>query len=766
MFSGSGLFWLLPFLLLTINAKEKPMAEKKVVGRLVNTVSFQTDRASLQKALADIKKVKDAMKGLVVPANAMRKQTAAMKQQTQGLRQQTKAKSDYYIVQKAIDKREKAQLATQEKYSRAKQKQAQAEKSIASARIRQAVGNLTSDGSGQKASQSLFANMMRNEARMGKIHSRALAENAKRDRVAAQNAARVSARRMDTVRSDRFGLTSRFGAGAGRKFDSIANQFSSGAISARMYRQQVSALRRDLSAAANAQRGFNGTLKDMRSAFVQATASYTAFAGISGAANIGKQYEARQAGMLVGTGDPEKARKQIAFLDKEIYRLGLDQQVASQGFVQMSVAAKGILSEGDLQNLFKGLGELSTAVQLDPFRFEKTILAISQVMNKTQLMSEEIKSQLGEQLPGSLEAVRRATEKFMKKDVSTKELMELMKNGKLLAKDILPLLGKEFADMARQGGALRYALNSLNSVQGRLNKSFKDWVSSIYQGGLLDGLRDLYKTLDQLFYYMAQGGDSAIGQFLKGFLGQLENSIVFIYNNMLDLYYMLKYDFGVSGADMELLGKVAYWAAIVGALNSTFKLMTMIFGGGMLGMITKTTAAISGFGAATTATAGSAGAFGLLGTQLTALTSAIGSILAPLTVIAAAIGGTYWAQQKYNDLSPKGKLDYQLKTTTASNTLNNDYYGGKFALGQQGNLPNTNPYLQMMVAAVQTDYAIRLAELERKMKEEAPPLRLDVAVKDTEFAKAIDVRFAEGFGKVMGTILPASAPSAPSLLVR
>ena len=140
------------------------MAEKKVVGKLVNTVSFQTNRASLQKVLADIKKVKDAMKGLVVPANAMRKQAAAMKQQTQGLRQQTKAKSDYYIVQKAIDKREKSQLATQEKYSRAKQKQAQAEKSIASARIRQAAGNLTSGGSGQKASQSLFADMMRNEA--------------------------------------------------------------------------------------------------------------------------------------------------------------------------------------------------------------------------------------------------------------------------------------------------------------------------------------------------------------------------------------------------------------------------------------------------------------------------------------------------------------------------------------------------------------------------------------------------------------------------
>ena len=225
------------------------------------------------------------------------------------------------------------------------------------------------------------------DRRQARIHSRALAENAKRDRVASQNAARVSARRMDTIRSDRFGLTNRFGSGAGRKFDSIASQFSSGAISARMYRQQVSALRRDLSAAANAQRGFNGTLKDMRSAFVQATASYTAFAGISGAANIGKQYEARQAGMLVGTGDPEKARKQLAFLDKEIYRLGLDQQVASQGFVQMSVAAKGVLEDGNLQDLFRGLSELSTAVQLDPFRYEKTVMAISQILNKGQLVA-------------------------------------------------------------------------------------------------------------------------------------------------------------------------------------------------------------------------------------------------------------------------------------------------------------------------------------------------------------------------------------------
>jgi hypothetical protein len=125
----------------------------------------------------------------------------------------------------------------------------------------------------------------------------------------------------------------------------------------------------------------------MRGAFVQATASYTAFAGVMAAADIGKQYESRYAGMLVGTGSAEEAKNQISYLDKEVYRLGLDMNVASQGLVQMSVAANGVMQGGQLQDLFTGLSELSTAVKLDPFRYEKAIMAISQMLNKGQLMA-------------------------------------------------------------------------------------------------------------------------------------------------------------------------------------------------------------------------------------------------------------------------------------------------------------------------------------------------------------------------------------------
>ena len=207
-------------------------------------------------------------------------------------------------------------------------------------------------------------------------------------RVTAEDKAANKADKFTSRRdADQFFFRSKFGRGGERRFNQLAQEFSAGGMSPQMYASKLRILRSELYANQRAQRGFNDSIRDMRSAFIAATASYTAFAGVMGAAKIGQQYESRYAGMLVGTGSAEAAQKQISYLDKEVYRLGLDIQVASQGLVQMSVAAKGVLTQGQIQDLFTGLGELSTAVKLDPFRYEKAIMAISQMLNKGQLMA-------------------------------------------------------------------------------------------------------------------------------------------------------------------------------------------------------------------------------------------------------------------------------------------------------------------------------------------------------------------------------------------
>ena len=109
-----------------------------------------------------------------------------------------------------------------------------------------------------------------------------------------------------------------------------------------------------------------------------------------------------------------------------------------------------------------------------------------------------------------------------------------MKDGKLLAKDILPLLGEEFSRIARTGDALKVSLSSLNTVQQRMNTSFREWINNIYKGGLAEGLSEIYQLLDNIFWAMSQG-DSASGGFLKGFLGAARDSIAAI-NDALNDY--------------------------------------------------------------------------------------------------------------------------------------------------------------------------------------------------------------------------------------
>ena len=423
------------------------MAEKKVVGRLVNTVSFQTDRASLQKALADIKKVKDAMKGLVAPANAMRKQTAAMKQQVTAKKQLVSQDKDWLIVQRAINKnkikeeqREKRILDSKAKGLKLTEKQTKANQRQQQIARKEAVARLT-QGSGMKVNDMLFMRMSKQaeaynkrrddvlsrrdsqrlrrrinrsnsleslhgqalrmnaayDRRQASIHSRALAENAKRDRVASQNAANASARRKDMFAADRFNLSNRFGSAGNRRFDEIASRYAGATSSLRMYRQEVSALRRDLSSAANAQRGFNGTMKDMRSAFVQMTASYTAFAGLMGIADVGKSFQGFQSALTMGFGGEAEAAPMIEYLRKEIRRLGLDIKDTTDDFSKLAVAAKGKLNNSDIQSLFSGYMEYANVAGAGKERTALGMRAMQQMLSKGVILAEEFNSRLNMQ---------------------------------------------------------------------------------------------------------------------------------------------------------------------------------------------------------------------------------------------------------------------------------------------------------------------------------------------------------------------------------
>lgn len=283
------------------------MADKKIIGKLENIITFSVNKASLNQALASIKKVKDAMKSAGM-ASDMTKQIRQAQQ---------------------LGNVRKKQLSEEDRFQR-----------------------------------KLATKREADQVRSMKFDRRAQATQ------------------------EWFGTT--FGRGGQRKATRLYNDLRADKINAEQYSMRLRTLRGDLFRAQRAQRGFNQSIHDMRGAFIQATASYTAFAGVMGISNIGKQYEAQKAQMLVATGSREQAASQLEYLRSETYRLGLGREQASQGYSQIAMAGQKDIGVGGVNKVFTGLSELATATKLEPFKYEKVVNAMAQMLSKQQIYSEEL----------------------------------------------------------------------------------------------------------------------------------------------------------------------------------------------------------------------------------------------------------------------------------------------------------------------------------------------------------------------------------------
>lgn len=391
---------------------------------------------------------------------------------------------------------------------------------------------------------------------------------------------------------------------------------------------------------------------------------------------------------------------------------------------------------------------------------------ISNGLRLTTLTEYKCQQQFAEQLPGAAQAMLSAVNKVLGKNLSMGEMKQMMKDGKLIAKDILPTLGDEMAKIARNGGALKEALLGLAVAESRVKTSFDDMLANVYRGGLSEGLKDLYQLLDNIFWEMSQG-ESNTGKFLKGFVDGATESIAFVQAKLNDIDLFLRFRLGMDGVDMEMLGKAAYYTSIIVALNTITGLMKWFISAPLLNGLASLAGKILGVGAATeavaaaqvtataaVATASSGGWISLLISQSKLLLAALTPVAAVVAAIASAAAILNLAQSKYNDFSAEQKADWQQKMTIMNASATQGYYtkSGLEQLGSQGNLPNTNPYAPMMQAAADTNRQLQEIILN------APPLRVDVRVEESELSKFIKFRVEEGMQRQIQSIIPTGTP--------
>lgn len=191
-------------------------------------------------------------------------------------------------------------------------------------------------------------------------------------------------------------------------------------------------------------------------------------------------------------------------------------------------------------------------------------------------------------MPGAFQIFIKAAQEFNKDStIDEKKLFKLMKDGKLLAKDILPLVGKYFAEDARAGGALDKQLQSIRVATARLNQSWLNLLNNIFKGGFGQELTEIFNLLSATLEQNSENAET-MGKFFGGMLEQAKRMFIQIHDWIIIIHAMLLYytedirkafkdAFGES-LNAELMGRIVALFLMVGFLKKTLGFLLGILG--------------------------------------------------------------------------------------------------------------------------------------------------------------------------------------------
>jgi len=196
-----------------------------------------------------------------------------------------------------------------------------------------------------------------------------------------------------------------------------------------------------------------------------AGAALKAFAIASDAVRAARNFESLENAITFASGSAEAGAKNMAFLRETADQLGTDLLSSTEGFKQFSAAALGTKLQGEPTNrIFKQVSMATTAMGLSAENSKGVFLALSQMMSKGKVSSEELRQQLGERLPGAMKLAAQAV------GVSGGELEKMLEQGKIGAEEFLPRFGAELEKTF--GAALPKAVNSSQAQLNRFNNTF------------------------------------------------------------------------------------------------------------------------------------------------------------------------------------------------------------------------------------------------------------------------------------------------------
>lgn len=192
------------------------------------------------------------------------------------------------------------------------------------------------------------------------------------------------------------------------------------------------------------------------------------------------QMEQLRSGLTAVTGDATKAGKELEFVRTVASRIGADVTEVGRAFLGLSAATKGTAVEGEpTRQVFEAVATAMGKAGKSSAETSNALQALAQMASKGTVQSEELRGQLGEALPGALNAAAKGM------GITTAELMKLVEEGKIAASDIFPALTKGLNELYGSAPAAQTLTQEITNIKNAVT----DMAANIGDAGGLTALK-------------------------------------------------------------------------------------------------------------------------------------------------------------------------------------------------------------------------------------------------------------------------------------
>ena len=192
------------------------------------------------------------------------------------------------------------------------------------------------------------------------------------------------------------------------------------------------------------------------------------------------QMEQLQSGLQAVFGSASQAKVEMDFVRTAAMRSGVDVAAATKAYLGLAAATKGTAVEGEpTRQVFEAVSSAMAKAGKSSAETENALRALSQIASKGVVSMEELRGQLGEALPGALQAAANGL------GITTQDLIKLVENGQIAAQDLFPALTKGLAEL--YGGAP--GAQTLSQEITNIKNAFVQMAADIGDSGVLTVLK-------------------------------------------------------------------------------------------------------------------------------------------------------------------------------------------------------------------------------------------------------------------------------------